>query len=115
MMKKGVHQRTIRVAGCWMDHQARSLVDDQQVLVFEHDGEGDILGQDDGPPGGGQAPVRGWLPGEYVTDERSLRVPPDLADGEYRLGVGFYDPVTGVRLGERVILDTPIPVSAGEG
>jgi hypothetical protein len=76
---------------------------------------GDILAQDDGPPGGGQAPVRGWLTGEYLLDERSLRLPLDLADGEYRLGVGFYDPVTGVRLGDRVILDTPVPVSAGEG
>jgi hypothetical protein len=89
---------------------------DRNYYTFVHllDAGGDILAQDDGPPGGGQVPVRGWLPGEYVTDERSLRVPPDLADGEYRLGVGFYDPVTGVRLGERVILDTPIPVSAGD-
>ena len=51
----------------------------------------------------------GWLPGEYLADARSLRLPFDLADGEYRLGVGFYDPVTGVRLGDRVILDTPDP------
>jgi len=90
---------------------------DQNYYTFVHllDAGGDILAQDDGPPGGGQAPVRGWLPGEYLLDERSLRLPLDLADGEYRLGVGFYDPVTGVRLGDRVILDTPVPVSTGEG
>jgi hypothetical protein len=90
---------------------------DRNYHTFVHllDASGDILAQDDGPPGGGEAPIMGWLPGEYLTDSRSLRLPVDLADGEYRLGVGFYDPVTGVRLGDRVILDIPIPVSAGEG
>ena len=85
--------------------------------TFVHllDASGGILAQDDGPPGGGKPPVMGWLPGEYLVDARSLRLPVDLADGEYHLGVGFYDPVTGVRLGDRVILDTPIPISAGEG
>ena len=90
---------------------------DRNYHTFVHllDANGDILAQDDGPPGRGKIPVMGWLPGEFLIDERSLRLPLDLVDGEYRLGVGFYDPITGVRLGERVILDTPIPVSAGEG
>jgi hypothetical protein len=90
---------------------------DRNYHTFVHllDASGSILAQDDGPPGGGKAPVMGWLPGEYLTDPRSLRLPFDLADGEYRLGVGLYDPVTGTRLGDRVILDTPVPVSAGEG
>jgi hypothetical protein len=90
---------------------------DRNYHTFVHllNVNGDILAQDDGPPGGRQVPVRGWLPGEYLKDDRLLRLPLDLADGEYLLGVGFYDPVTGVRLGERVILDTPVPVSAGEG
>ena len=90
---------------------------DQNYYTFVHllDADGTILAQDDGPPGGAGLPIMGWLPGEVLTDARSLRLPPDLADGEYHLGVGFYEPVTGVRLGERVILDTPILVSAGEG
>jgi hypothetical protein len=90
---------------------------DRNYHTFVHllDANGDILAQDDGPPGGGKPPIMGWLPGEYLTDARSLRLPFDLADGEYRLGVGFYDPVTGVRLGDRVILDTTVPVNAGEG
>jgi 4-amino-4-deoxy-L-arabinose transferase-like glycosyltransferase len=90
---------------------------DRNYHTFVHllDANGDILAQDDGPPGGGRVPAMGWLPGEYLIDEHSLWLPPDLADGEYRLGVGFYDPVSGVRLGDRVFLDTPVPVSAGEG
>ena len=90
---------------------------DRNYHTFVHllDTNGEILAQDDGAPGGGKIPVMGWLPGEYLVDERSLRLPLDLVDGEYHLGVGFYDPVTGVRLGERVILDTPVPVSAEEG
>jgi hypothetical protein len=90
---------------------------DRNYHVFVHllDADGNILAQDDGPPGGGEFPAMGWLPGEYLTDARSLRLPTDLADGEYRLGVGFYDPVSGLRLGDRVILDTTVPVSAGEG
>jgi 4-amino-4-deoxy-L-arabinose transferase-like glycosyltransferase len=90
---------------------------DRAYYTFVHllDADGTILAQDDGPPGGGEVPMMGWLPGEYLTDARSLRLPTGLADGEYTLGVGFYDPVTGQRLGDRVILDTAVVVSAGEG
>ncbi len=90
---------------------------DRDYHTFVHllDASGEILAQDDGPPAGGKVPVMGWLPGEYLIDTRSLHLPPALADGEYRLGVGFYDPVTGVRLGDRVILGVSIPVSAEEG
>jgi len=90
---------------------------DRDYHTFVHllDASGEILAQDDGPPAGGTAPVQGWLPGEYLLDTRSFHLPPALADGEYRLGVGFYDPVTGTRLGDRVVLDTPIPVSTEEG
>jgi hypothetical protein len=89
---------------------------DRNYHTFVHllDASGEILAQDDGPPGGDEAPVMGWLPGEYLTDTRTLRLPDGAADGEYRLGVGFYDPVTGLRLGDRVILDTPVVVRAGE-
>ena len=90
---------------------------DRNYHTFVHllDESGEIWAQDDGPPGGGKPPMMGWLPGEYLTDTRTLHLPADLADGEYRLGVGLYDPVTGLRLGDRVILDMPVAVSAGEG
>ncbi len=90
---------------------------DRNYHTFVHllDASGEILAQDDGPPAGGKAPMMGWLPGEYLLDSRSLHLPLALVDGEYHLGVGFYEPVTGVRLGERVLLGVPIPVSAEEG
>ena len=98
-------------------------------LVGHRQGRGvaqDHVGVPD--PGAGQGQTR--REGEVVHEDRigphalddadhpvghPLRLPQDLVDGEYRLGVGLYDPVTGVRLGDRVILDTPVPVSTGEG
>jgi uncharacterized membrane protein len=73
-----------------------------------------IVAQHDGPPAAGELPTLGWLPGEYLTDIHLLQLPFDLPDGEYRLGVGLYDPVTGFRPGERTILDTPIRIDAAE-
>jgi hypothetical protein len=77
--------------------------------------DGEIVSQHDGPPGQGQLPALGWLPGEYLTDTHLLQLPFDLADGDYWLAVGLYDPATNVRLGDRVELHTPIPVAASGG
>ena len=77
--------------------------------------EGHIVAQDDGVPGEGELPTLGWLPGEYLTDAHLLHIPFDLADGDYHLGVGLYDPATGQRLGERLILNTSVPVQASGG
>jgi hypothetical protein len=67
--------------------------------VFVHlvDASERPLAQRDGPPGGGAVPTTGWLPGEYVADEHTLPIPPDLAPGEYRLVVGMYEPRSGQR------------------
>jgi hypothetical protein len=85
--------------------------------TFVHllDMDGNIMAQDDGPPGDGGLPTRGWLPGEYLADHRVLQLPFDLSDGGYYLGVGLYDPATGVRLGERILLDMVVSVQAGGG
>jgi uncharacterized membrane protein len=90
---------------------------DRNYHSFVHllDAEGAIVAQHDGPPGEGEQPTLGWLPGEYVTDPHRLQLPTDLPDGTYRLEVGLYDPATGLRLGERILLDTLVPVQAGTG
>jgi 4-amino-4-deoxy-L-arabinose transferase-like glycosyltransferase len=90
---------------------------DRNYHSFVHllDADGEIVIQHDGPPGEGEWPTLGWLPGEYVTDTHLLQLPVDLPDGTYRLGVGLYDPATGLRLGERVLLDQPVPVQASGG
>jgi hypothetical protein len=85
---------------------------DRNYHTFAHllDAGGNIVAQDDGPPAEGKRPALGWLPGEYVTDTRRIALPADLPDGVYRLGVGLYEPATGLRLGERELLDTPVTV-----
>jgi len=90
---------------------------DRNYHSFVHllDAGGAIVAQHDGPPGEGEQPTLGWLPGEYVTDTHLLQLPTNLPDGTYRLGVGLYDPSTDLRLGERVLLDTPVPVQARGG
>jgi 4-amino-4-deoxy-L-arabinose transferase-like glycosyltransferase len=86
---------------------------DRNYRVFVHllDAEERIVAQDDSPPGNGQLPTLGWLPGEYLTDTHVLVLPFDLPDGEYRLGVGLYDPITGQRPGDRMLLDTPVRIT----
>jgi uncharacterized membrane protein len=90
---------------------------DRNYHTFVHllDAGDAIVAQHDGLPTGGELPTLGWLPGEYLTDTHLLQLPFDLPDGEYHLGVGLYDPATGLRPGERVMLDTPVPVSASKG
>ena len=84
-------------------------------LVDEEASDARIIAQHDGPPGEGQLPTMGWLPGEYLTDTHLLQLPFDLPDGEYRLTVGLYDPETAVRLGQSILLDRPVPVEARGG
>jgi hypothetical protein len=85
----------------------------RNYYAFVHllDGKGNIVAQHDGPPGNGELPVLGWLPGEYLADPHLLQIPFDLPGGSYRLGAGLYDPATGQRLGDRIVLDTPVLVT----
>ncbi len=86
---------------------------DRNYHAFVHllDAGGKIVAQHDGPPGNGQLPTLGWLPGEYLTDLHLLQLPSDLPVGEYRLNIGLYEPVTNIRLGQPLLLDTPIQVT----
>jgi hypothetical protein len=90
---------------------------DRNYHVYVHllNADGVILAQHDGLPQGGGRPPYGWLPGEYVADSHMLHLPVTLDDGDYQLEVGLYDPITAQRLGERLILDSKILVSAEDG
>ena len=87
---------------------------DRNYRVFVHliDGAGTIVTQDDKTPGSTLEPLPtlGWLPGEFVTDPHNFQLPFGMAAGPYRLKVGFYDPPTGQRLGEPILLDTAVTV-----
>ncbi len=65
-----------------------------RVFLHALDASGQLVGQSDGVPAGWTRPTTGWLPGEYVTDPRTLNLPP----GAYTLFAGMYDPASGDRL-----------------
>lgn len=73
---------------------------EQSYKVFVHllDGSGVLRTQRDAIPQNGALPTNRWFAGEYVTDPYTLKLPPDLAPGEYRLVVGMYDETTGARV-----------------
>ena len=56
------------------------------------------LAQVDEPVLAGRYPGRLWAAGEWLDDEHSLALPPDLAPGRYHLLLGLYDSSTGRRL-----------------
>jgi hypothetical protein len=87
---------------------------DYYAFVHLLDEDGNIVAQDDGPPGDGDLPTLGWLPGEYLLDPHLLQIPFGLPPGPYRLAVGLYDPATNFRLGDRIMLDTTIQVMKDE-
>ena len=61
--------------------------------VFLHllAGDGRLVAQRDGEPGGGSRPTTGWAAGELVGDNHGLLLPADLPPGEYALRLGLYD------------------------
>ncbi len=67
------------------------------LAVFVHalGPDGQLVGQQDGPPRNGAYPTTWWLPGEIVVDRLAtgVPIPPGVS-----LVVGMYDPATVVRL-----------------
>jgi hypothetical protein len=101
----------LRVQAWW---RAGDPVSDRYVtLVHLYDAEGTLLAAGDSPPLEGAFPTLLWEPGDLVADEYIL---PDDGRG-MRVGLGWYDPVSGVRLpvlddGELLadsVYETPLP------
>jgi 4-amino-4-deoxy-L-arabinose transferase-like glycosyltransferase len=59
---------------------------------------GPVWAQEDSQPLGGGHPTTRWLPGEVVTDRRTLLLPEDLPLGTYSIEAGLYDASSGERL-----------------
>ena len=57
-----------------------------------------VIGQQDGEPGGGGLPTTGWQPGAQIVDKRGVYVPVGAPPVEYRLILALYDAETGKRL-----------------
>ncbi len=64
------------------------LLNDQGVVVSQHDGE----------PAAGTRPTDAWQPGDQVTDRHGLLLPTDLPPGHYKIVVGLYPADGGDRL-----------------
>lgn len=77
---------------------AAGLGDDYTAFVHLVGPDGTIVAQNDRPPLGGFYPTSGWALDEPVDDTYALTLPATLPPGEYRLTVGWYQPVTGERL-----------------
>jgi hypothetical protein len=76
-----------------------------KVFVHFLDRTNHVAAQHDDFPVGGDRPTTSWIPGEIIVDRYDVPIPADLPPGRYTLEVGFYDPVTGRRLGPVVTTD----------
>jgi 4-amino-4-deoxy-L-arabinose transferase-like glycosyltransferase len=67
-----------------------------RLKVFVHllNDQGQLVAQRDSEPGSGTRPTNEWAINETISDRHGLWLPADLADGEYRILLGLYDPET---------------------
>lgn len=70
---------------------------DVSYRVFLHlsDEQGNPVAQSDGVPDEWKRPTTGWVPGEIITDARTLAIPEDAPQGDYTLVAGLYGLVDG--------------------
>ena len=73
----------------------RQLLESLRLFVHVLDADDLIVAQWDGVPVDWTRPTTGWLPGEYLETEHQFELPA----GEYRARVGWYEPLTGERVG----------------
>lgn len=86
---------------------AQSVDRDLQLYVHLRDSSsGEMIAQFDGPPLGGSYPTSWWEQDEVVVDERTISLPSTVAPGDYSLHVGWYDLVSGERVGSDFDLGT---------
>ena len=80
--------------------QATQAMPDIKVFAHVYDASGKLAAQDDGLPADGFVPAAWWMPGDVITDTRTVSLA-SLPPGTYRVTAGMYDPVTGTRLEAR--------------
>jgi len=89
-----------RISNLQLYWQAQTRLETSYTVFAQLLGPGgNVRAQVDSVPQGGGYPTVWWLPGEVVADPFTLELPPGAPrNADYRLIVGLYDPVTGVRL-----------------
>ncbi|HUX86397.1 MAG TPA: hypothetical protein VMW65_05300, partial [Chloroflexota bacterium] len=88
--------QTIDLSMYWKD--VKGMTTSYKVFTHLLGPDGRIYGQEDAIPLNGNAPTNGWLPGEILTDHYQITVAANAPPGNYQIVVGFYDPISGVRL-----------------
>jgi uncharacterized membrane protein len=70
------------------------------LTVFNHlvDAQGKLVAQRDSQPDNGAYPMTEWQPGKTIIDRQMIRLPNNVAAGDYDLHIGLYDLATGRRL-----------------
>lgn len=85
------------------------MATDYTVFVHLLGPDGQVWGQVDLAPGGGQRPTSGWLPGEVIVDRYTVPVEAGAPSGIYRIEIGLYEAETGQRLPVTDAKGTPLP------
>ena len=83
---------------------ATPLTNDYQLSLRLSNYHGDIFVQSDWPPLATAGPTSTWPARQFLTDQRSLWLPPDLPPGNYTLQLVVYDPASGQSLGQPVTI-----------
>ena len=73
---------------------------DEAYTVFVHlvDVDGRVVADADSPPFSGLFTTNRWQVGQVLRDRHTLKIPADLAPGNYTVEIGMYLPATGARL-----------------
>lgn len=99
---------TLHLALWW--HVEQQLQTDYKLFVHVADTQGFPLAQWDGLPGQNTQRTTEWQRGTTFEDHILIALPDDLPAGEYAILVGFYNPLTGRRLGQHAIETMTIKV-----
>ncbi len=75
-----------------------TLPESYTVFVHLTDASGHVVATADSPPSQGDYPTDRWAAGEKVRDRHTLKIPADLAPGNYSIEIGMYTRSTGARL-----------------
>lgn len=90
---------------------------DYTVFVHLLDQEGNWLAGADAPPVNNFYPTSLWQAGDIIDDLHTLVLPTDLPSDDYRILIGLYDPISGVRLlrtdGSGDLVEIPLKVEDG--
>jgi hypothetical protein len=91
----GTHEATVTLT--WQKVKNKTENTTPVVFVHVYDGAGQLVAQDDGPPGSSFVPIGWWGDQDAIIDAHLITLPVELEAGTYDVAVGLYNPVNGER------------------